>query len=285
MKTMRTAVLVVWLIGSIGVEAGLAMDPPQGAKRPQRVLLLGQKPDSHPATTHEYMAGVKLLASLLSRTDGIQTIVVQADSPWVEGPELLDGADGAVVFLTEGARWVTDDALRLAAFQRLAKRGGGLTCLHWGMGTREPGPIAEFTSLFGGCHGGADRKYKIATLPVKPAEHAHPVLHGIGPFDVRDEFYYALKRPVPTAKARVTPLLLVPIDGQDQYVAWAYERADQGRSFGFSGLHFHENWKHPEYRRLVLQGVAWTLQRPIPDKGMPVDIAADALSLSKSDDQ
>ena len=36
------------------------------------------------------------------------------------------------------------------------------------------------------------------------------------------------------------------------------------RSFGFSGLHFHDNWRLPEYRRLVAQGVLWSLKLPIP---------------------
>lgn len=280
-KLMRTALLILILAASTTAKTGLASDQPEVAKRPQRVLLLGQKPDSHPTTTHEYMAGVRLLAGMLSRTDGIQTIVVQADSPWADGPEMLDGADAAIVFLTEGARWVSEDPQRLAAFQRLAKRGGGLTCLHWGMGTRESAPIADFTLLFGGCHGGPDRKYKVATMTAKPAAQPHPVLSGIGPFEVRDEFYYALKGPDVNSNYRVTPLLLVPIDGQDQSVAWACERAEKGRSFGFSGLHFHENWKLPEYRRLVLQGVLWTLERAIPDNGIPVEVAPEALALPK----
>lgn len=253
---------------------GFAADGPAR----KRILLLGQKPDSHPATTHEYMAGVRLLAILLERTPGIQTIVTQADAPWTDGPELLDGADGVVVFVAEGAKWVTEDTSRLHAFQRLAKRGGGLTCLHWGMGTRDAGPVAEFTVLFGGCHGGPDRKYKITEVGAKPVA-THPVVSGIIPFDVRDEFYYALKRPAPELMFKLVPLLQVPIDGSDQTVAWACERSDGGRSFGFSGLHYHENWKLPEYRRLILQGVLWTLKQEIPKSGVPVDVEPEALAL------
>ena len=48
------------------------------------------------------------------------------------------------------------------------------------------------------------------------------------------------------------------------------EREGGGRSFGFSGLHFHENWQIPEYRRLVAQGVLWTLDLPIPKDGIGV---------------
>jgi type 1 glutamine amidotransferase len=241
-------------------------------------LLLGQKADSHPATTHEYMAGVRLLGLLLERSPGIQTVVSQADSPWKDGPEMLDGADAAIVFLSEGAKWVTEDADRLAAFQRLAKRGGGLTCLHWGMGTRQPEPIADFTALFGACHGGADRKYEFASFAVKPMD-GHPVTVGITPIEVRDEFYYSLKQPAPELMLKVAPLLQASIDGTDQTVAWACERPDGGRSFGFSGLHYHENWKLPEYRRLVLQGVLWTLKRDIPKAGISVDVHPEDLTL------
>lgn len=243
-----------------------------------RVLLLGQKPDSHPATTHEYMAGVRLMGLLLERSPGVQAVVVQADSPWEAGPELLDGADAAIVFLSEGAKWVTEAPNRLAAFQRLAKRGGGLTCLHWGMGTRESKPIVDYVSLFGACHGGVDRKYKFATFTVKPME-THPVTNGLHPFEVRDEFYYALKQPTPDLNLKVAPLLRVSIDGTDQTIAWACERPDRGRSFGFSGLHYHDNWKLPEYRRLVLQGVLWTLKQEIPKAGISVDVRPEDLGL------
>ena len=165
---------VILVVASLISAVTLAEDQPNTvASRPKRVLLLGQKPDSHPANSHEYMAGVRLLAKLLQNRGGLQTVVVQADNPWRDGPELLDGVDGAVVFLTEGAKWVTEDAERLAAFQRLAKRGGGLSVLHWGMGTREAAPVANFVSLFGGCHGGPDRKYKVVTATITPSSVTH----------------------------------------------------------------------------------------------------------------
>lgn len=271
--------IIAMLFAFLSVPSLVTAEEPATPASHQRILLLGQKPDSHPAATHEYMAGVNLLARLLAKTPGLQTIVVQADSPWKDGPELLDGADGAILFLTEGARWVSEEPQRLAAFRRLAKRGGALACLHWGMGTRDAAPVADFTALFGACHGGPDRKYQVLKVRAVAASSSHPVLAGIAPFDVHDEFYYALKRPVDLAGLKVTPLIKVPIDGSDESVAWGAERPDGGRSFGFSGLHFHENWKLTEYRRLVLQGILWTLKRPIRDGGEPVDVSPDDLTL------
>ncbi len=277
--------LVILALASLIPAVALGEDQPNAAaSRTKRVLLLGQKPDSHPANSHEYMAGVRLMAKLLQNRGGLQTVVVQADNPWRDGPELLDGADGAVVFLTEGAKWVSEDADRLAAFQRLAKRGGGLSVLHWGMGTREAAPVANFVSLFGCCHGGPDRKYKVLTTTITPTLDGHPILSGIKPVQVHDEFYYSLKQPEQAEKC--VPLIRAAIDGEGQSVAWAWQRPDGGRSFGFSGLHYHDNWKLTEYRRLVLQGVLWSVGQPIPTEGLAVEVTeADLAPASRPDSQ
>lgn len=247
------------------------------APRPKRVLLLGQKPDGHPFRTHEYMAGVNVMARLLQPFDNLQTIVVSADDAWSDGPELIDGADVVVVFLSQGAKWLNADANRLAAFRRLAQRGGGLVCLHWGMGTKDAADVPAYVSLFGGCHGGPDRKYKVVETTARPVAVEHPILSGITPFDVHEEFYYRLK--FPAERENHTGLVLASIEGNDETVAWAWEREDGGRSFGFSGGHFHNNWKLAEYRRLMLQGILWTADQPIPKDGVAVDIKPAALQL------
>jgi len=72
------------------------------------------------------------------------------------------------------------------------------------------------------------------------------------------------------SRAARLPMLQVEIDGKLETVAWAWERPDGGRSFGFSGLHFHENWQVPEYRRLIAQAVMWTNRITIPKDGLAV---------------
>jgi hypothetical protein len=142
------------------------------------------------------------------------------------------------------------------------------------MGAREAGPVKDFVDLFGACHGGPDRKYKILTATARPSER-HEVTRGLSEFEVKDEFYYRLKFAAAGdgSKAVLEPLLRVKIDGEEQTVAWAYRSAKGGRSFGFSGLHYHDNWKLPSYRRLVAQGVLWTLGLAVPEKGL--DVAVD----------
>lgn len=236
------------------------------AKKTKRVLLIGQGPDGHPWNSHEYLAGLRILASCLQDVPQVQTILVKADEPWKQGPELLDGADVAVVFVSQGAKWLQQDPKRLAAFQQFAKRGGGLVVIHWGMGCREAKYIEKFTDLFGGCHGGPDRKYKVLTVGYELANTGHPILRGVKPLKVHEEFYYTLK--FTKRGGTMTPLIRVPIDGETHTVGWAWNRPDGGRSFGFSGGHFHENWKHDSYRRMLTQAVLWTADTTPPKDGL-----------------
>lgn len=249
------------------------------ATQTKRLLLIGQGPDNHKPTTHEYMAGMQVVAHLLQDVDGLQTIITKADEPWTDGPELLDGTDGVVLFVSQGAKWLSADAARLAAFERLAKRGGGLTVLHWGMGTRDAEDITVFVNLFGGCHGGPDRKYKFLMTTAMVADKEHPITNGLTDITVDEEFYYRLKFPKPPAE--ITPLITARIDDRNETVSWVWQRPDGGRAFGFTGLHFHDNWKHETYRRLIKQGILWTLKYPVPAGGADVTVEASVLELEQ----
>ena len=242
-----------------------------------KLLLVGSGPDGHPAQTHEYMAGLRIIGKLLKDVPGLEITTVRADEPWREGPELIARADGVVLFLSEGARWMNHDPKRRKALATMAKRGGGITVLHWGMGTKDAKNIDGCLQLLGGCHGGPDRKYKVVETEAAIADRKHPIAAGIKDFRVREEFYYRLKF-IKTDKG-IHPLLRVTIEGQPETVAWSWERPDRGRSFGFSGLHFHDNWRLPAYRRLIAQGVLWTLKKPIPKAGLAVKLSEDDLKL------
>lgn len=253
-----------WWVGAFTLL--LALDSTEAGAPKKRVLLLWQSPDGHPKNTHEYELGQKILKYELDKIPNIDAILVKADDPWKDGPDILEKADGVVLFASEGARWLNGDPKRLAAFQACANRKAGLSVLHWGMGSKDAKNIAPFVDLFGGCHGGPDRKYKVVETKLTPANSdSFTIALGLRPFSLRDEFYYDLKL-ARESKA----VLTATIDGSPHTVAWAYPRKDGGRSFGFSGLHFHENWQSTDYRRLVTQGVLWTLQVPIPKDGISI---------------
>jgi hypothetical protein len=123
----------------------------------------------------------------------------------------------------------------------------------------------------------------------------HEVTRGVKPFSINDEWYYHM-RFVEGMKG-VTPILaaVAPVEtitnrwkegqkpeshagnpdalkavaaGQPQAVAWAYERPDGGRGFGFTGLHKHANLGDDNMRTLLLNAVAWVSKLPVPPGGI-----------------
>jgi trehalose utilization protein len=55
---------------------------------------------------------------------------------------------------------------------------------------------------------------------------------------------------------------------EKQHVAWATERDDGGRGFGFTGGHVHWNWADPNFRKLVLNAIVWCANVDVPKDGV-----------------
>ena len=246
---------------------------------PKQLLVLGQKPDGHPPGTHEYMPGARIVKALMAGHEDVRVTISQADEPWIDGPKLIAKADGIVIFLNEGGRFIADDPKRTKAFEAFAKRGGGLVAYHWGIGARDAKLISPFLKLFGGCHGGQDRKYTVVKeAQFQVAAPKHPVMAGINSFDLPfEEFYYKLK--VPKSPKKWTSLVQVPIEGNVETVGWSWERPDGGRSAGYSGLHFHVNWRHEQYQQLIAQALLWTLKLQVPKGGLSLKLNPSVLEL------
>ena len=56
--------------------------------------------------------------------------------------------------------------------------------------------------------------------------------------------------------------------GMSEALAWARERPDGGRGFGFTGGHVHSNWKDDDFRKLVLNALAWITRAEVPEGGV-----------------
>ena len=257
----------------------LILTAPVLALDKKKLLLIGQGPDGHPPGTHEFMAGVSVVKALLETATEIEVAVTKADEPWTDGPAMLDAADGAVLLVTQGAQFMQSPPERFAAFQKLAQRKGALVALHWSVGAKDAQYIDGQLKLLGGTRGGPQRKYKVLETDVRRITPEHPILAGVPDFRIHDEFYYRLEL-LPNEAPGFTPLLSAEVDGNPETVCWAWERPDGGRSFGYVGFHFHENWGRAEYRRLVGNAIRWALHLPIPEQGVAVEVPAEVFKLS-----
>jgi hypothetical protein len=119
----------------------------------------------------------------------------------------------------------------------------------------------------------------------------HAITNGVKPFKINDEWYYHMRfRP---EMEGVTPILsaLPPASslsrpdgshsgnpavrkavaaGEVQHCAWAFERKDGGRGFGFTGGHVHWNWGDDNFRKLVLNAIAWCAKADVPADGVGI---------------
>ncbi len=98
----------------------------------------------------------------------------------------------------------------------------------------------------------------------------HPILRGVKPWKYRDEIFCRFL--LPNDKRRTNLLLATPKTDKGgigpQIASWAYQRDDGGRGFVFGGLDFRDNLARDNYRRFLLNGIAWAANIEIPKGGI-----------------
>jgi hypothetical protein len=126
----------------------------------------------------------------------------------------------------------------------------------------------------------------------------HPVTRGVKPFALHDEWHFhmrfreGMKGVTPLLSAVPTPGTIKRYDGPHennpavrdevergdlQHVAWAAERPDGGRGFGFTGGHAHESWGNEDARKLVLNAILWIAQMEVPPDGVKSTVTGEQL--------
>jgi hypothetical protein len=65
---------------------------------------------------------------------------------------------------------------------------------------------------------------------------------------------------------------------EPQHLMWVTERPDGGRGFGFTGGHFHKEWGHEDFRRVVLNALLWTAKAEVPPGGVASSLLPDDLT-------
>lgn len=98
----------------------------------------------------------------------------------------------------------------------------------------------------------------------------HPILRGVKPWTYRDEIFCRFL--LPNDVRRTNLILATPKEDRGrigtQIASWAYERDDGGRGFVFGGADFRDNLARDDYRRLLMNGIAWAAHIEIPRDGI-----------------
>src|SRR2546430_6686064 len=222
----------------------------------KKVVFVAGRP-SHGPGEHEHRAGCLLLKSCLDKAGGVTSAVYS--NGWPLDPTAFDGADTIVIYSDGGGGHPALQDNHLQKLDALMKKGVGLACIHYATEPTIEKGEKEFLNWIGGPF-----EINWSVNPTWDAEFKefpkHPIARGVKPFTIHDEWYFHIR--FREGMSGVTPILsAIPTAsttnrpdgthsgnpamrdavkrGEPQPVAWACERADGGRGFGFTGAHYH----------------------------------------------
>ncbi len=256
-----------------------------GLKSTKIVLIAGRVRPHDRLGHHDYAAGCALLAALLRRVPGVDTVEIK--DGWPDDESIIDGA-AAILFYEGGGgkQAFLQSEARVARVQKAVDDGAGLVVIHQAIAF--PAGLAERGKAWlGGVYinGESVRGHWKSEHRAFPS---HVVTRGVPPWKA-DDGWMSHIRFVESMRG-VTPLLWSgkrhggsPEGGVDDVVAWIYERPRGGRSFTFTGLDAHSAWLHDGLRFLVGNGVLWAagLEPPQDPSWMRIDPAVLATYLTR----
>ncbi|RDC65847.1 ThuA domain-containing protein [Adhaeribacter pallidiroseus] len=283
-------VLLVSLIMAfyLGVSAApVTRTNSSAAKTRKIVLIAGEK--SHDAGFHEYIKTVRLLKTMLDQSNvkGIKTEIYLHG--WPQNPATLDDAD-LILFTSDGrdgdlyseVPFMTPE--RMPVMEKQIKRGCGLALIHFS--TFAPDSIGKKILEWGGGYydwqddtGKRNWYSAIKTLDgtINLPASSHPVVNGVKPFKLKDEFYYNIRFREQDSRLKVVaevPELNGRAD-KGKATAWAVERTDGGRGFSTTMGHYYANWENPAFRKLMLNGIVWAAKATVPKNGVEAQFYSD----------
>ncbi len=259
-----------------------------------KIVVIAGTP-SHGPGDHEFNAGCKLIVKCLQEIDGVEPVFVAGG--WPKDESVFEGAKSVVFFMDGGGGHpMIRTPERMEKMRSMMDAGVGLVCLHYAVEVPKGKPGNAFLDWLGGYYesGFSTNPHWVADVKSLPE---HPITRGVKPFHVNDEWYFNIRfdehpqglTPIIVAKPddktrqgvsaspRGPYAHIVAAKGREETLAWAFERPGGGRSFGFTGAHFHKNWGNDDFRKLVLNAILWTAHRDIPSTGTPSTVTPEEL--------
>lgn len=271
-------------------------------QRMKKVVFISGSP-SHGPMQHEHRAGNMILAESLNRSGLSVEGILVPHYGYPKDDSILHDAASIVIFCT-GHRGHVLNA-HLDEFDTLMKKGVGVVMIHWATEAEKGKPGERFLEWMGGF---CDLNWSVNPhwAPKFKDFPDHPIANGIKPFSVHDEWYYHMRfvkgmqgvtpilSDLPPAKTLSRPdgdrsgnpeVRRAVAAGHKQHVAWAYQRENGGRGFGFTGAHNHVSWQDENFRKVVLNAILWTAQIEVPEQGCPSAPVSNAMIRKNVDDK
>lgn len=227
---------------------------------PLRVFIRGGV-KTHGPNAHEHERFLndwkKLLADRGIESDGAKA--------W-PGEMQLAHTDVLVMYAQDGGNATAEEKENLAKF---TKRGGGIVVIHTAAVSDDP---VWWKSVIGGAWVPGKTKWREGPMELNFIKNVHPITAGAADFKMDDEIYYNLD----LAKD-ITVLATTDTKDGDPKIEpqmWTYEK-DNYRAFVTIPGHLYSTFERPNYRAILLRGIAWAGKREKLDEFCkPEEIAA-----------
>ncbi len=247
----------------------------------KKVLFIAGKDSQHHGN-HEHRAGCHLLADRLNAAEiGIEAKVIEG---WPKDKESFENLSALVIFCEGAGKHILKK--RFGIVDKLADEGVGLGFIHFTLEV-EPGKESTYMDKWiGGFyedHFSTNPRWISKVVVNKKNE----VMDGVKDFSILEEWFFNFRF---SKTAKIKPLLtstpsdevrkgetshprgpyphIVAASGREEVLAWTMTRQNGGRSFAFGGGHYHKNWQNDDFRKTVLNAIAWTAGVKLPRAGV-----------------
>jgi type 1 glutamine amidotransferase len=256
----------------------------------KKILFLAGPRDHGAPGRHEYERDLKTLATSLEQATNLGGVTTQLILGAL--PRDLDAVRGAAAIVidsssdraeneihplfppnpsTNGRGYDADTEAYLKALDELIRQNRiGVVIFHYASWAENWRAREYYLKWTGGLWVQIGSKNPVDQWSMKLEQKKHPVLRGVKPWEFRDEIF--CRYFLPNDARRTNLLLASPKEDKQrigpQIASWAFQRDDGGRGFVFGGLDFRDNLALDNYRKFLLNGIAWAAQIEIPRGGI-----------------
>ena len=268
----------------------LAGGSPGAQADPKKILFLAGPRDHGFPGRHEYERDLKTLATSLEQSGNLPGITTQL----IVGalPRDLEAVRGAAAIVidsssdraenetnplfppnpsTNGRGYDAETTAYLKSLDDLVRQNRiGVVIIHYANWVENWRAREYLLNWTGGLWVQIASKNPVDEWSMKPENKKHPILRGVKPWTYRDEIFCRFFLPNDARRANL--LLAIPKEDKakigPQVASFAYQREDGGRGFVFGGLDFRDNLAQDNYRRFLLNGIAWAAGIEVPRHGV-----------------
>lgn len=222
------------------------LQAPPRAVRPIDITLVDGVQDHGPGE-HDYPAWQASWARQLRAADGV---TVHTAREWPTAEQWKNSH--AIVFYFWNHDW---SAERLAQLDEFLARGGGAVVLHSALiSDNDPEALAKRWGL---AAQPVRTKYRHGALELRFTEAESPLVAGLRKLPLTDEPYW----PMIGDPQQVRVLATTVEEGQARPMIWTF-KSGRGRVFASIIGHYLTTYDEPQFRRLLLRGIAWAAGEP-----------------------